>query len=138
MEFASAAASLLMLFGMFHTEVKLTYPEWKYKALTFSYDDATIHDRKLVEIFNKYGMKATFNVSSKRLGYKSFLPENELAKLYAGHEIASHGEITSVLQGFLRKLWIKKSETIASAWKKLQAILFSDWPTHTALIPRKW
>ena len=92
MEFASAAASLLMLFGMFHTEVKLTYPEWKYKALTFSYDDATIHDRKLVEIFNKYGMKATFNVSSKRLGYKSFLPENELAKLYAGHEIASHGE----------------------------------------------
>ena len=37
-------------------------------------------------------MKATFNISSNRLGYRTFLPADELAKLYAGHEIASHGK----------------------------------------------
>ena len=92
MEITSTAASLLMMFSMFNADVRLTYPEWKYKALTFSYDDGVIYDRQLVDIFNKYGMKATFNISSKRLGYKRFLPENGLAALYAGHEIASHGE----------------------------------------------
>ena len=34
------------------------------KALTFSYDDGIEQDRKLVEIFNKYGMKATFNLNT--------------------------------------------------------------------------
>ena len=32
------------------------------KALTFSYDDGIEQDRKLVDIFNNYGMKATFNL----------------------------------------------------------------------------
>ena len=92
MDILSITAALSMMFGMFSADVRLTYPEWKYKALTFSYDDGVIYDRQLVDIFNKYGMKATFNISSKRLGYKRFLPESELKKLYAGHEIASHGE----------------------------------------------
>lgn len=34
------------------------------KALTFSYDDGIEQDRKLVEIFNRYGMKATFNLNT--------------------------------------------------------------------------
>ena len=34
------------------------------KALTFSYDDGIEQDRKLVDIFNKYGMKATFNLNT--------------------------------------------------------------------------
>ena len=37
----------------------------KYKkAVTFSYDDGVEQDRKLIEIFNKYGMKATFNLNT--------------------------------------------------------------------------
>ncbi len=92
MDIANVAIALTGLIGLFPVEVKLTYPEWKYKALTFSYDDAGLADRRLVAIFNKYGMKGTFNVSSNRLGYGNFLPAEELAKLYAGHEIASHGK----------------------------------------------
>ena len=34
------------------------------KALTFSYDDGIEQDRKLVDIFNHYGMKATFNLNT--------------------------------------------------------------------------
>lgn len=71
--------------------IHFTYPDWKYKALTFSYDDGVVEDRKLVEILNRYGMKATFNVSAGRAGRKGFLPLAEYAELYRGHEISSHG-----------------------------------------------
>ena len=37
------------------------YPGGKIKALTFSYDDGVRFDGKLIEIFNRYGMKGTFN-----------------------------------------------------------------------------
>ena len=36
----------------------------KKRAVTFSYDDGVEQDRHLVELFNTYGMKATFNLNS--------------------------------------------------------------------------
>ena len=38
------------------------------KAITFSYDDGVTQDKRLIEIFNKYGLKATFNLNSELLG----------------------------------------------------------------------
>ena len=38
--------------------------EKKKKLLTFSYDDGVKQDRRLVEIFNKYGLKCTFNINT--------------------------------------------------------------------------
>ena len=38
------------------------------KFLTFSYDDGVTQDIRLIELFNKYGMKATFNINSELLG----------------------------------------------------------------------
>ena len=32
----------------------------KLKAVTFSFDDGVTQDKRLVEILNKYGLKATF------------------------------------------------------------------------------
>lgn len=74
----------------------------KMKALTFSYDDGVTQDRRLVEIFNKYGLKATFNINSGLLGKENSLirdgveirhdkiaPE-EVTVLYRGHEVAAH------------------------------------------------
>lgn len=37
----------------------------KMKAITFSYDDCTTQDIRLVELFNKYGAKAAFNINSE-------------------------------------------------------------------------
>ena len=34
------------------------------KALTFSFDDGNVDDIRLIEILNKYGLKATFNLNS--------------------------------------------------------------------------
>ena len=40
------------------------YPGGKHKALTMSYDDGKKQDRRLVEIFNRYGIRGTFNLNS--------------------------------------------------------------------------
>lgn len=75
---------------------QLCYPQWKEKAVTFSYDDGQIYDRRLVELFNKYGLKATFHLNSGTLDRveetgEEFVTKAELSELYEGHEIACHG-----------------------------------------------
>ena len=35
------------------------FPGGKHKVLTMSYDDGKLEDRRLVSIFNKYGIKGT-------------------------------------------------------------------------------
>lgn len=72
------------------------------KIITFSYDDGVTQDRRLIEMLNKYGLKATFNINSELLGTKNTLncggktishhkiAPDEVAQLYAGHEVAVH------------------------------------------------
>ncbi|HKL99886.1 MAG TPA: polysaccharide deacetylase family protein [Mobilitalea sp.] len=71
--------------------IEFFYPNGKTKALTFSYDDGQVHDRRLVEIFNKYQVKATFHMNSGQLDKPDFITVEELKNLYQGHEIACHG-----------------------------------------------
>lgn len=70
---------------------ELFYPQWKDRAVTFSYDDGQIFDRRLVDIFNKYNLKATFHLNSGTLDTEGFIKTQELKSLYQGHEIACHG-----------------------------------------------
>lgn len=74
----------------------LRFPEFRDKALTLSYDDGSIYDRKLIEIMNKYGLKGTFNLNSgffpeKENGFH--LTKSEAVALYknSGQEVALHG-----------------------------------------------
>lgn len=74
----------------------------KLKAVTFSYDDGVEDDRKLIDIWNRYGMKGTLNINSGRQdasivytrpenGYRvARIAAEELPELYAGHEVATH------------------------------------------------
>ncbi|GGH61442.1 polysaccharide deacetylase [Paenibacillus silvae] len=66
------------------------YPGGVMKALTLSYDDGVVHDRRLVDICNRYGLKATFNLNSGLLGKTGRIEAEEVATLYAGHEVAVH------------------------------------------------
>ena len=70
--------------------MRFTYPNGLDKALTFSYDDGRVFDRKLVEIFNRYGVKGTFHLNSGTLGQKAergdFVTPQEVKELYQGHE----------------------------------------------------
>lgn len=75
----------------------LRFPGFKVKAVTASYDDGVIFDRKLIEIFDKYGLKGTFNINAgifKKEGSTSNrLTEQEAVELYknSNHEVAIHG-----------------------------------------------
>lgn len=46
------------------SQVFMRFPGGREKALTFSYDDGVEQDVKLIGIFEKYGMRATFNLNS--------------------------------------------------------------------------
>lgn len=74
----------------------------KNKAITFSYDDGVTQDVRLIELFNKYGMKGTFNLNSALLGNYGELVRNgvtithiknkpeDVKYIYDGHEVAAH------------------------------------------------
>ena len=72
--------------------VFMRYPGAKPKALTFSYDDGNPQDKKLAAIFDKYGMKGTFNFCGKCMGERYTADEMNEYFLSKGHEIAVHGE----------------------------------------------
>lgn len=74
----------------------------KMKAVTFSYDDGVKQDIRLIDIFNKYRLKATFNLNSELLGQDGYLMRDnrcishiknsplDIKKIYEGHEVAVH------------------------------------------------
>ena len=55
-----------------------------------SYDDGKHEDRRLVALFNQYGIKGTFNVNSGLEGDPVRIPQAEYRELYKGHEVACH------------------------------------------------
>lgn len=71
-------------------KVVMTFPGGRHKVLTMSYDDGKAADRRLVEIFNRYGVRGTFHINSGLLGIGDRIPENEVAELYKNHEISAH------------------------------------------------
>ena len=74
----------------------------KRKILTFSFDDGITQDIRLIKLFNKYGMKATFNINSELLGKDGELflegvaishvknKPQDIKSIYVGHEVAVH------------------------------------------------
>lgn len=78
------------------------WSEQKKKAVTFSYDDGTTQDIRLVELLNRYNLKATFNLNSGLLGKNGWLIRGDerishykvwpgdVRELYAEHEVAVH------------------------------------------------
>ena len=83
---------------------RMLFPGGLSKALTLSYDDGVVQDRRLVALCNQYGVKCTFNLNSGTLGRIetanppgkepldiSCVRPEEVAALYAGHEVAGHG-----------------------------------------------
>ena len=86
-------------------ELLLRYPNWKDRALTFSYDDGTEQDAWLIEKLKNAGMRGTFNLNSgmfrpedrpkSKTAFCRRLSEQEAKALYsASHvEVAAHGRL---------------------------------------------
>jgi peptidoglycan/xylan/chitin deacetylase (PgdA/CDA1 family) len=74
----------------------------KNKAITFSFDDGVTQDIRVIEILDKYGLKATFNLNSGKFGTKNPYEINErivertlieptqVKEFYKNHEVAVH------------------------------------------------
>lgn len=74
-------------------KVYTCFPQGKAKALTMSFDDGKIQDERLVGIFNKYGIKGTFNINYGLIGQTtdfSRIGKEKIKELYQGHEVATH------------------------------------------------
>lgn len=66
------------------------FPGGKHKVLTMSYDDGKFADRKLISIFNKYGIRGTFNLNGGLYNDGRRIDPSEWRELYKGHEVAAH------------------------------------------------
>ena len=66
------------------------FPGGRAKALTMSYDDGKLADERLLEIFNRYGIKGTFNLNYGLMDMEIRLKPEQIPRLYRGHEIATH------------------------------------------------
>jgi len=75
--------------------ITFAWPEGKAGAFTASYDDGVPEDRRLVAIFNRCGIRGTWNLNASRLAAAAAeggpVAAPEIASLYAGQEIACHG-----------------------------------------------
>lgn len=69
------------------------------KLFLISFDDGTVWDRRFVELLNKYGLKATFNLNSGLEDFVWYYEDrfpvrrqilSETLPQYRGHEVASH------------------------------------------------
>ncbi len=67
------------------------FPGGRTKCLTMSYDDGVKQDRRLIEIFNRYGVKGTFHLNSALFGTaERYLLPDEVFGVYQGHEVSCH------------------------------------------------
>lgn len=86
--------------------IDFTYPEGKYKALVLSYDDGTIQDIQLANLFDQHNLIGTFNLNSEYLDttrgwaqeqgdtiLQKYVPKDSLLIIYKNHEIAAHGAL---------------------------------------------
>lgn len=94
---------------------QVCFPNGKKKAFTLSYDDGQIYDRRLVDLFDRYGLKATFHLNSGTLGIKNetdeFILPDEIEELYEGHEVSCHG----VTHPYFAQL--SKDQVVSELWE---------------------
>ena len=123
------------------------------KYFIFSLDDGTVFDREVIELFNEFEIRGTFNLNSNLPNYSWWNDDKEIHRdnlmniyhLYDGHEVASHtlthpnllkcdkDEIIRQVEGDLRYLrWIFNDKSISSF-----AIPFSDFNEKVINIIKK-
>ncbi|MBE6386846.1 MAG: polysaccharide deacetylase [Lentisphaerae bacterium] len=91
--------------------IRFFYPEGKKCTLTMSYDDGKDADYRLVEIFNKYGIRGSFHLNSGNLDKEGWVKSSDVKKLYANHEVSCH----TVTHPFLER--VSHGRIIDEVWE---------------------
>ena len=84
------------MFRQLYEEKFMRFPEGRAKALTFSYDDGVKADLHLLEVFEKYGLKGTFNLNNLLFDCENWHGRMDEEQTYNAfkdgrHEVAVHG-----------------------------------------------
>ena len=89
----------------------------KRKAVTFSYDDGVFQDKRLLKIFNEYGLKCTFNLNTNLFENRHpniynhiCITEKEACEIYKGHELAVHTLTHPILTNISKEEIIRQVE----------------------------
>ena len=69
------------------------YEQGKKKAVTFSYDDGTVQDVRLIELLDKYGLKSTFNLCS------GWLPKHKDDDFIGKNRKVCRGDVKHIYAG---------------------------------------
>lgn len=113
--------------------IRFLLPGGVHKVITMSYDDGNYDgDKKLIGIFNKYGIKGTFHLNGHNYleGGWAFDKLDELKKLYEGHEISMH----AFTHPFLERL--PKSEVIYEMQRDRASLeAFAGYPVRGMSYP---
>lgn len=102
------------------------------KAITLSYDDGIKQDIRLVQLLNKYHLKATFNINTGLSDPKfdfyikghriEHLPIEDMISLYEGHEIAvhtvTHPHLINLYDQEIEKEIVEDMKTIEDVFKQ--------------------
>ncbi|MCI5744974.1 MAG: polysaccharide deacetylase family protein [Erysipelotrichaceae bacterium] len=84
-----------------YKNIKWFYPNFKNKAVTFSFDDGVYQDIEMINMLDYFHLKATFNVNSALMNNNGTFTMNNWLKnykiekrrineIYKNHEIAGH------------------------------------------------
>lgn len=76
------------------------FPGEAKRIVTFSYDDGNDNDARLIDIFNKYGVKGSFHLNGQKFMGKTEEELDVYRKRYEGHEISCH----TLRHGWLDKM----------------------------------
>ena len=66
------------------------FPGAVKRVVTFSYDDGSEKDARLIELFNRYGVKGTFHLNGNKYIGATDAEKQALRERYHGHEVACH------------------------------------------------
>ncbi|GBF75120.1 polysaccharide deacetylase [Paenibacillus sp. 598K] len=84
----------------------LCFPEGRLKALTLSYDDGRTQDRRLVELLDRYGLRATFHLNSGKWDHEGYITRAETGTLFKNHEISAHTVNHPFLDRTAPEVWV--------------------------------
>lgn len=95
-----------------------TFPDWKQKVFTLSYDDGADCDKPLVEMMRKYHVKGTFNINSGlfRDENKPINPEKPWRRMTARQAVEVYGDDMEIaIHGRFHPWWDRQTTTLAMA-----------------------
>ena len=125
----------------------MLFPGGKTRAMTFSYDDGVLQDKRLIEMFDKYGVKGTFNLNYGMFGRQTpagapfdttVFYKEEVAEIYKNHEIGGHSYHHSNLPtaGEARAMWeiIENRRALEELPGRIIRMYAHPFGTHTKAI----